>query len=61
MTKKELKELYDKKYAQVGDTEMDFVNWAIDYLIDHRDKGFLKILKRHTRGIEKEIEKLEKE
>jgi len=60
MTKKDLRELYDSKYAQAGDTEEDFTNWAIDYLLDHRDKQFLKVLKRHTKGIEKAIETLER-
>lgn len=60
MTKKDLIELYDRKYAQAGDTEEDFTNWAIDYLIETRDKQFLKIIKRHTKGIEKAIETLEK-
>jgi len=61
MTKKELRTIYDREHSQAGDTEMDFVNWAVDYLIEKQDKSFLKILKRHTKGIEKEIEKYEKE
>jgi hypothetical protein len=35
ITKEVLKELYDRKYAQAGDTELDFYEWAIDYLLEN--------------------------
>lgn len=60
MDRKELRELYDKKFAQAGDTEVDFLEWALNYLTEIRDKPFLKILKRHTQGILKAIETLER-
>lgn len=34
MTRKDLEELYDEKYMQAGDTNTDFFEWAIAYLID---------------------------
>lgn len=61
ITKQELRVIYDKEFAQAGDTEKDFTNWAIDYLIENRDKQFLGIIKRHLQGIMKAVETLERE
>jgi hypothetical protein len=62
MTKEELRVIYDREHSQVGDTEEDFNNWAIEYLIEKIvNKQSLKTIKRHLIGIEKAVEKLEKE
>jgi hypothetical protein len=34
MTRKKLEEIYDNGFAQAGDSETDFYEWAIDYLLD---------------------------
>jgi CCR4-NOT transcriptional regulation complex NOT5 subunit len=38
MTRKGLEKKYDKHFAQAGDTETDFYEWAIAYLINHLDR-----------------------
>lgn len=60
MTKQELRIIYDREHSRAGDTEKDFTDWAINYLIDTRDKQFLGIVKRHLKGIQNAIEILEK-
>jgi len=34
MTRDKLEEMYNAGYAQAGDSEYDFYEWAIDYLLD---------------------------
>ena len=33
MTKKQLEDIYNKHYAQAGDTQYDYYEWAIGYLL----------------------------
>ena len=67
MTIKDLKSIYEANHSQAGDTEQDFYEWAIAYLLNKTtyNKEQLKELKnnlhRHLNGIEKAIETLEKE
>ena len=57
-----LRAIYDKKYIQAGDTTEDFYIWAINYLLRKTNNKILVTqIKRHLKGIEKALEKLEKE
>jgi uncharacterized protein with PIN domain len=38
MTRKGLEQKYNKEFAQAGDTETDFYEWTIAYLINHLDR-----------------------
>jgi len=34
MTRKELDKIYETEFQQAGDTEYDFYEWAVAYLLD---------------------------
>jgi hypothetical protein len=63
MTLNDLKIIYDREHSQVGDTEQDFYEWAIKYLLDKKseDKEIIIQIKRHLGDIKKELKKLEQE
>jgi DNA-directed RNA polymerase subunit F len=64
MTLKDLKVIYDREHSQAGDTEQDFYEWAVNYLLKQTNynQEDLKELKneinRHLKGFEKAIEKI---
>lgn len=59
MTMKELEVIYNTKYIQAGDTQGDFYEWAINYLLNKEmeHKELITQISRHLGDIKKEIKK----
>ena len=59
MTIKELQIIYDKEHSQAGDTETDFYEWAVAYLLNKEaeHKELITQINRHLGDIKKEIQK----
>ena len=57
MTTDDLKVIYDRDVMYAGDTEHDFYEWAIKYLIEiyTKEKIRIQIIKRHAKGIQEAI------
>ena len=63
MTIESLRVIYDREHSQAGDTEIDFYEWAVAYLLNKETehKELIKQIKRHLIGIDKSLKKDENE
>lgn len=61
MTLQDLKIIYDENHSQAGDTDLDFYEWAVAYLLNKEieHKELARQIKRHLGDINKELKKLE--
>ena len=59
MTIESLRVIYDREHSQAGDTETDFYEWAVAYLLNKETEHKLLIaqINRHLGDIKKEINK----
>jgi hypothetical protein len=57
----DLKVIYDRENIQAGDTDLDFYEWAVTYLLDKETehKKLIAQINRHIIGLNKAIEKLD--
>jgi len=64
MTLKDLKIIYDRENIQAGDTDLDFYEWALAYLLNKTTYNKIQLeelkkeINRHLVGIKKAVEKL---
>ena len=59
MTIESLRIIYDREHSQAGDTEIDFYEWAVAYLLNKETehKELIAQINRHLGDIKKEIQK----